>query len=170
MITQLKILLLLCCFAFPAAISAQDNSETTVYYFIRHAEKDRSNPDNKNPDLTIAGTARAHNWAKFFMNTPLDAVYSTNYNRTKQTAIPTAYSKKLEVQEYNPRLLYNQAFKSATKGKRVLVVGHSNTTPDFVNVVLGKKQFEHIDDHNNGKLFIVTLVDDKASVEVFQIN
>jgi len=35
---------------------AQKDSQTiTTYYLIRHAEKDRSNPDNKNPHLTDKG-------------------------------------------------------------------------------------------------------------------
>ena len=29
---------------------------TSVYYLIRHAEKDRSDPDNKDPMLTEKGT------------------------------------------------------------------------------------------------------------------
>jgi 2,3-bisphosphoglycerate-dependent phosphoglycerate mutase len=40
--------------------------EVTKYYFIRHAEKDTSDPDNRDPELTEEGVARAQNWAKVF--------------------------------------------------------------------------------------------------------
>ena len=41
-------------------INAQEKNErTTSVYFIRHAEKDRSNPDERNPHLTDQGIQRA---------------------------------------------------------------------------------------------------------------
>ena len=91
MIKKIATLLLLLTFAIPGlAQESQNDSVTTVYYFIRHAEKDRTNSANKNPDLTAMGQLRANNWAKVFSNVALDAVYSTPYNRTQQTAAPVA--------------------------------------------------------------------------------
>ena len=46
-------------------IKAQEN-ETTTYYFIRHAEKVRTDKANKNPNLTIKGQERAENWSTIF--------------------------------------------------------------------------------------------------------
>lgn len=143
---------------------------TTVYYFMRHAEKDRSDSANKNPDLTAMGQLRAKNWAKVFSKVPLDAVYSTSYNRTEQTAAPVARSKALELQTYDPRDLYSAAFQAATKGKTVLVVGHSNTTPAFVNTILKDDRYPNMDDNNNGALYIVTIVGEQKTVQVLQIN
>lgn len=137
-------------------IQAQE-SDFTTYYFIRHAEKERIDATNKNPDLTDKGKSRSENWSTVFGNVNFDLIYSTNYNRTIQTATPTAKSKNLEIQFYNPRELYNEDFKLKTKGKIVLVVGHSNTTPLFVNKVLGKEKYPEIDDRNNSNLYIVTI-------------
>ena len=100
---------------------------TSVYYFIRHAEKDRSNPENKNPDLTGAGNKRAEKWAIVLKDISFDAVYSTNYNRTLQTAAPVAKQNNIEITGYDPRGIDINVFKADTKGKTVLVVGHSNT-------------------------------------------
>jgi len=144
-------------------------SKTTVYYFIRHAEKDRTTP-SKDPELTKKGLERAANWAKIFEDIDFDLIYSTDYKRTYQTALATAKEKKLVIQSYDPNKLYDQIFKGKTKGKTVLVVGHSNTTPVFVNTILGEQKFEQIDDKDNGKLFIVTVVDKKASVVVEDHN
>lgn len=69
------------------------SDETTTYYLIRHAEKDRTDTSNKNPNLNLEGLERAKKWASYFKNIELDAVYSTNYNRTQQTATPTAEGK-----------------------------------------------------------------------------
>ena len=47
-------------------INLAEKENTSVYYFIRHAEKDRSDSTNKNPSLTIQGLERANKWALFF--------------------------------------------------------------------------------------------------------
>ncbi|WP_298897078.1 phosphoglycerate mutase family protein [uncultured Psychroserpens sp.] len=145
-------------------------SETTTYYFIRHAEKDRSDKTNRNPDLTQTGKTRAIHWSEILQHVKFDAVYSTQYNRTMQTAAPTAEKNKVEIQFYDPRALYSEDFATATKGQTVLVVGHSNTTPAFVNMVLKEKKYEDIDDNNNGNLYIVTISNGKTIDQVLTIN
>lgn len=140
--------------------------ETTTYYLIRHAEKVRTDATNRNPDLNEAGKKRAANWAGYFKNITLDALYSTNYNRTLQTATPTAAQKKLPILQYDPRKMYTEDFVTATKGKTVLIVGHSNTTPVFANKILGKEQYKNMDDHDNASLYIVTVVGTKRTSRI----
>jgi len=144
--------------------------QTTTYYLIRHAEKSRADKTNSNPNLTEIGLQRAQNWAKVFKNVTFDFIYSTNYNRTIQTAQPTALSNNLEILFYNPRELYNDEFKIQTTGKTVLIVGHSNTTPQFVNKILGIQKYSDIDDTNNANLYIVTLKDNSKSDILLEIN
>jgi len=154
--------LVILCFALLLTLPtfAQDsksNEKTTTYYFIRHAEKDRSDKTNKDPNLIQKGVLRAAKWSFVLENIEFDAVYSTNYNRTKQTAQPTAEKKGVEVTIYDPRQLFSEEFANNTLGKTILVVGHSNTTPAFVNAVLGTKKYDSIDDNNNANLYIVTI-------------
>ena len=82
------ILLLIVCFQalFSQAQIRETKLEETTFYFIRHAEKDRSTPNDRNPGLTEKGRLRALNWAYFFREIPLKAIYSTNYIRTTSTA------------------------------------------------------------------------------------
>lgn len=148
----------------------QETITTTTYYLIRHAEKDRSDPENRNPSLIEAGQQRANQWATVFQDVPFDLVYSTDYARTQETATPTATQKGLEIQSYNPRTLFDENFQKATEGKTVLVVGHSNSTPSFVNAILGKQQFEQIDDSNNGNLYIITVTGDEKSAQLLHFN
>ena len=145
------------------------NNTTTNYYLIRHAEKDRSTKD-KDPELTDVGLKRAENWAKVFKNIPFDKVYSTDYRRTQQTAFPTATSKGLEVLTYDIENLFNKNFKHKTDKQTILIVGHSNTTPAFVNAIIGKKEHLQIDDSDNGKLFIVTIDDGVTSLIIEDHN
>ena len=160
---------LLIIFVFTLFIACTSD-KTTTYYLIRHAEKDRTNTTNKNPNLNSDGVIRAEKWAKNFENIKLDAVYSTDYNRTQQTAAPTAKSKGLIVQSYNPSKMYDSIFKKNTKGKTVLVVGHSDTTPVFANIILGQKKYKNMADNDNASLYIVTVVNDKKSSEIKKIN
>ena len=169
----MKKIICLLIIAFSVLQSCESKNETT-YYLIRHAEKDRTDANNRNPDLNEKGKERAKKWAEFFEDKNIDLVYSTNYNRTIQTATPTAESKGLEIKKYDPRNMYSDDFQKATKGKSVLVVGHSNTTPFFANKILGEDNFEQMDDNDNATLFKVTLSgiigNENKQVEVKKIN
>ncbi|MCF4101251.1 histidine phosphatase family protein [Gillisia sp. M10.2A] len=154
-----------------ATLNQDETSGITTYYLIRHAEKDRSDAKEKDPVLNAEGLKRAENWANVLKDIPLDLIYSTNYKRTKATAAPTAKLKLLEIKLYDPKKLYNSDFKKATKGKNVLVVGHSDTTPAFVNAILGSKKYLDFDDSENGALFIITVnADGNTTSQVLYIN
>lgn len=160
----MKSILVLSIFLFSLISLAQDTEqsspETTTYFFVRHAEKDLSDPSNRNPNLTEQGRIRAKNWAKMLADTPIDIVYTTDYIRTRKTAEPIAKSKSLELTLYNPKNLYDSDFKKNTEGKTVVIVGHSNTTPSFVNKVIGEKKYKPIDEKIYGKVFIVKITGD----------
>ncbi|GAA4241198.1 MULTISPECIES: phosphoglycerate mutase family protein [Winogradskyella] len=142
----------------------------TTYYLIRHAEKDRSDKTNKNPDLTKKGLQRAENWAKHLKNVKFDAVYSTEYNRTTQTAIPTAKLNNIDIQFYNPSNLMTEEFLDKTKGKTVLIVGHSNTIPKLANSLLSKQKYADIADDNNANLYKVTIKKEEKTSELSVVN
>lgn len=147
------------------------DADTTIFYLIRHAEKDRSDKTNRDPNLKLEGMKRAEGWAKHFEDIALDAVYSTEYNRTKQTATPTAKSKRLNIEFYNPGKIDGDAFLANNKGKSVLVVGHSNTTPMFANALLGEKKYENMSDNDNASLFVVTVdKEGNKTSEVLTVN
>ncbi len=140
----------------------KENSTLTTYYLIRHAEKDRTNPEDKNPPLDDAGNIRAQKWAEIFSEIPLVAVYSSNFKRTLQTATPTAENIGLEINIYDPHSVYETNFKKETEGKNILVVGHSNTIPKLANYLLGEERYGDIEDNIDGNLYIVTILGDKA--------
>lgn len=129
-------------------------NKTTTIYFIRHAEKvDIS----KNPDLSTFGLERAAHWNEIFSDIPFDAIYSTDFTRTKQTAAPTATNKKIDITLYDAKNIDFQKFKTDNLGKTVLVVGHSNTIPNFVNKLINQEKYSNIEDKTFGNLYIVTL-------------
>lgn len=159
---------LLLAFLFGAFLTVE--AQETTYYLIRHAEKDRSNPNEKNPHLTAEGRKRSQNWREVLSHVKLDAVYSTEYHRTIETAKPTARKQELAIQFYDPKDMYNQTFQSATEGMKVLVVGHSNTTPVFTNKIIGQEYYKQIADDNNANLYIVTIKNGEINHQVLKIN
>lgn len=135
----------------------------STFYFIRHAEKDRTDPENHDPELNQDGLMRAIKWAEVFDPIELDAIYSTNYERTSMTAAPTSVKKNIDVNYYDPKTVDVAVFKAENVGKNVLVVGHSNTTPTFVNNVLGIEKYNQMDDDDNSSLFIIRIIDGVAT-------
>ena len=151
-------------------INLAEKENTSVYYFIRHAEKDRSDSTNKNPSLTLQGLERANKWALFFKDKNIAAVYSTNYKRTQQTALPIAKEQNLEIISYTAKELISEKFIANNKGKNIVIVGHSNTTPELVNSLLGEKKYEDIADRENNNVFIVTLNKNKTTAKRVKVN
>ncbi len=135
----------------------------STFYLVRHAEKDRSDDQNPDPELTQKGYGRAMHWAEILRDIPLDAIYSTDYNRTSMTASPTSVKQDIDVQYYDPQNVDIEQFKTDNLNKNVLVVGHSNTTPNFANQLLGEDLYYQLDDSDNGSLFIVQIVNGVAT-------
>ena len=155
----------------PSEENIQKQDTMTTYYFIRHAEKEVGDPANKDPELTQEGRSRAESWAEILMEVEFDLIFTTDYIRTRKTAETVANSQDKEIQQYDPKQLYSEEFQKKTKGKTVLVVGHSNSNPRFVNVILGEKVYEDLPESEYGSLYIVKIAPDGTkSHQVHYIN
>ena len=94
----LILLAVLSAIGFPAGVSAVNQPSMTVI-LVRHAEKKIVPPENKDPDLSPAGLARAEELGRMFGDTGITAIYATQYKRTQQTVKPLA--DKLGLQSYS---------------------------------------------------------------------
>ncbi|APG64595.1 phosphoglycerate mutase [Tenacibaculum todarodis] len=153
-----------------SSIGVFSQEEITTYYLIRHAEKVKTDTTDKNPTLNNEGIKRSENWVKILSDVSFDAIYSTDYKRTKQTAKFVADSQKLQILGYDPRNMFDEAFQYNTKGKTILIVGHSNTTPYFANKILGVEKYKQIEETNNGNLYIVTVIGDIKTSTLLKIE
>lgn len=148
-----------------------NENEVTTYYFIRHAEKQTSDPNEKDPELTEQGIRRSENWAQVFKDVRFDKIYSSDYKRTRSTAKRIADSQEKEIDIYDASKLNDLEFQEKTRGKKVLVVGHSNTNPAFVNNILGENKYSDIPETESGSLFIVhVLPDGTKTSELLYVN
>ncbi|MEP1305537.1 MAG: phosphoglycerate mutase family protein [Balneola sp.] len=145
------------------------SKESATLIFVRHAEK--ADDGTRNPPLTKEGEARAKRIMEMIKRTykNINAVYSTPYKRTELTAEPTANEFDLTVQEYDPRApnVFVKSLLKEHRGEVVLIVGHSNTTPFLVNLVLGEEKFKQLDESAYDEVFIVNSTEvGKGKVEV----
>lgn len=133
------------------------SQQTTTFILVRHAEK--ADDGTRDPALSEAGNARAQNLLKALNKTSINAIYSTNYKRTRQTVTPLATEKKLEILTYDG-LKMEQIDQMLTDhaGGTILVVGHSNTVPAVANYLSGQT-YKNFDDSEYGNLIIVTLTE-----------
>jgi 2,3-bisphosphoglycerate-dependent phosphoglycerate mutase len=166
----LFLILLMGSFLCIAQSDTVPNSNATAIYFIRHAEKDRSNLSEKNPHLNTEGKKRSEKWVHFFKDIPLAAVYSTQYQRTEETALPTATDKGLVVQFYDANKLDPTPFLEKHQGTAILIVGHSNTTPAFVNEFIKEKRFKDLSDNDNGSVFKVQYINGQILVQQYHVD
>lgn len=147
---------------FQYDIPKGEEPQSTTYYFVRHAEKDTTDAQNDDPQLTEEGIRRANYLATYFDDKGLDLFYSTDYNRTIQTLIPTVNKFNGDIVSYNGNrdTLFTKEFWQDTYGKNVLVVGHRNTNPKFVNEIISENKYEDIEENNYDVLFKVEIDED----------
>lgn len=155
----MRALLLLLALALPMTTYAQSS---TVVIVVRHAEK--ASDDPRDPTLSEAGRARAQALAGALAKAGLDAVFSTQYRRTRLTAGPAAEAAGIQVQvrpidggnaaTYAADLA--RELRALPAGSTALVVGHSNTVPGLVEAISGQAAAE-MPETEYDRLTVVTL-------------
>ena len=143
-----------------AEITAEVSGPTTIF-LVRHAEKVRGPDVGRDPALTEAGRARGRALAMTLADAGVDAMYTTQWRRTRETAAELA--RRLDIQpeviateegfiEHMRDLLLEH------RGQTVVVVGHSDTTPELARA-LGVDGVPDIQDDDFDDLYQVVLTD-----------
>jgi broad specificity phosphatase PhoE len=132
-----------------------------VIFVVRHAERAGATDSDASkrmmaddPPLTPAGQARAARLAAMLASAGITQIYTTEFQRTRQTAAPLAAALKIApvmAPAKDPAPLVAQLMKG--KGN-ALVVAHANTLPDLLRR-LGVKEGVTIADNEYDDLFIV---------------
>jgi len=129
--------------------------ESTTLILVRHAEKEKGS----NPNLNDSGLLRAQSLLELLSEVPLDRILSTDYNRTKQTAMPVAESQNLSIDIYDPSDFDNliREIKANYRSKNILVVGHSNSTPTLANKLIGEEKYASFREDQYDYLIVVNI-------------
>ena len=129
--------------------------------FTRHAEKAATPP--KDPPLTEAGKRRAEALASMLADSGVEAIYTTELQRTQQTAAPLAARVHVTptVLPAKDTAVLVKAIRARHSGV-VVVVGHSNTLPDIISALGGPKV--EISDSQYDNLFVLTVGPSESSL------
>ncbi len=140
-----------------------ESQATTTVIFVRHAEK--ATLPTEDPGLSEAGQQRAAELARQLVDADVvpgvgvDAVYSTSYRRSVETAKPVADALDLPVLMYDASdtAAIIEAIVKEYKGKIILVVGHSNTVPEMIANMGASKNVPEISEDEYDNIYVVTI-------------
>ncbi|HET9486563.1 MAG TPA: phosphoglycerate mutase family protein [Chryseosolibacter sp.] len=152
-----------------SASCGKSDSEVTTFILVRHAEKGNDGTDD--PDLRPEGQSRARRLAYMLKDTPLSAIYSTNFKRTRDTVKPISERQKVDVQLYEvnrPEVIAGMVEKH--RGGTVLITGHSNNIPWTANLLLGKNVYEDYEEDEYGIMLIVSVGKTNKGSSVTRLN
>ncbi len=120
------------------------STEPVNVIVLRHAEALKDGAQN--PSLSENGKAQVEELIKTVENTGVAAVFTTQFNRTRETGQRVADHFKIplipvEINGQNiaayPKMLAER-IRAEYAGKTVMVIGHSNTVPPIVEAFSGK--------------------------------
>ncbi len=121
-------------------------------------------PENKDPNLSLAGQARSQELARIFGGAGITSIYATQYKRTQQTVKPLAdklglTAVQVEAQK-TPDLI--KQIRAAKPGDVVFLAGHNNSVPEII-AALGGPKLPIIPETEYDNLFIMTVPRDGAA-------
>jgi 2,3-bisphosphoglycerate-dependent phosphoglycerate mutase len=127
-----------------------------VIFLVRHAEAE-SDPGG-DPALTVAGVRRAERLAAVLRDAGIQVIHTSRYRRTETTAAPLAAALGLQPVSYDAGDLPALAVRLRSSTGRHLVVGHSNTTGEVVELLGGERGSE-IQSTEHDRLYLVVVED-----------
>ncbi|MGF1923907.1 MAG: SixA phosphatase family protein [Bacteroidia bacterium] len=138
-------------------------AQKTTIWVVRHAEKETSDPKDKDPDLSPEGKERAGMLAKHLKGEKIDSIFSTNYKRTKLTGYPTADKIGIAIKTYDASKLkeFADGLLKNAKGKKMLIIGHSNTVQELLVAFGVPKPVKDLTDDDYDYIFTLTIKSDK---------
>ena len=125
----------------------------TTMLLVRHADRDGGNDALKVPE----GVDRAIRLTEVASRAGVSGIYSTDFNRTRNTIQPLADALHLPVTIYSDTTSLVNALNNDHPGDVVMVVGHSNTLKGVIEAFLGGNFYPNspfIEDFDN--LFVIS--------------
>lgn len=138
-----------------------ESQATTTIIFFRHAEQ--TSHDEADPPLSEAGQKRVAELTRQLVDADvvagIDAIYSTPYIRSLETARPLADQLDLPINSYaadDTEEILDTILKNH-KGKIILVIGHSNTLPVLIANLGASKKVPTIAQNEFDNIYIISI-------------
>jgi len=135
--------------------------QTNEIYILRHAEK-TAEPAN-DPVLTPEGEVRAEELKDYFKEKKINALFSTQRQRTIATATPLSKSKDLQIQYYGNDTLPKFLQQVIRLKKNAVIVGHSNTSVVMLGHFNLPYTVKYIPEDDYDNLFIIKVKNGKPT-------
>lgn len=134
------------------------DENATTFILVRHAEKEK---DVKDPELSVKGKARAAALTRLLAPIEFSGYYSTDFRRTKTTAL---YVATMRYRDQDLKIYDHKDLEGAAKQMLldhpkgvILVSGHSNTTPRFINILTETEDWQPLSETDYDNLYIVSV-------------
>jgi len=158
-------------FMFAASGVLAQKGEITII-LLRHAEKDLSDDLNDpDPELSAAGKERAARLVQTIKKYKPQAIYSSNFKRTRATVTPLAEQinprYRTMIQIYDHRKLDELIPRLMESGvKTIVVAGHNSTTPALANLLVKQNKYKSLAETEYDKIWIIKIKKGKVKDEV----
>lgn len=141
------------CTSSPESIQVK----TTTVYLVRHAEKAGTDTD-EDPPLTPSGKARAQQLIQALKQDTIQALYSTDYIRTKATLVPLAEKYHLPINLYEAHQYQQLAntIQDKHKGETVVVAGHRDNLLPIIKALEAPSPLDSIGPTEYDYIFKIT--------------
>jgi broad specificity phosphatase PhoE len=140
----------------------------TALFIVRHAEPDYTQACDpadcapapgtdcpRNPCLSTAGKARARELRHALQKARIQAIFSTDLHRTRETAQPLSAFTQLPVEIYNSNADLITKIMTGHRGQRILVVSHSMMVEDLITRLNGSAADCKIDGEFDNLCFVL---------------
>lgn len=147
--------------SLPGSIAANQAVQPKTIILVRHAEKMVVPPENKDPDISVQGEARAKEIARMFSASGITAIYATQFKRTQQTVKPLAERLRVPVTVLEAKKTSDlvSQIRARGAGETIFIAGHNNTVPEII-AALGGPSLPIIPETDFDNLYILTLQTD----------
>jgi phosphohistidine phosphatase SixA len=157
------VIILLCCLACeppplerqPIPVAEDSTFLTGTFYLVRHAEQGVG----EDSALTDAGHHRAGALYRLLQDSGIQKVYFTHYQCSIQTADSICQYLAIDTASYVPDSTGEDLLYEITRhndwGKRLLVIGHSNTLIPIMHSLKAKPKIDSIGEKDYSNLFVV---------------
>ena len=163
-VRSLLLIALLAATAFPVGVGAVGEATPMTLILVRHAEKAIVPAENKDPDLSLAGEARAQELARIFGDAGITAIFATQYKRTQQSVKPLADKLGLTVNKVEAKETAKlvKEIRARSAGEVIFIAGHNNTVPEII-AAMGGPKLPIIPETEYDNLYILTVQSDGST-------
>ena len=146
------------------SLAANQAAQPKTIILVRHAEKMVVPPENKDPDISVQGEARAKEIARMFGSSGITAIYATQFKRTQQTVKPLSERLRVPVTVVEAKKTADlvSQIRARGAGETIFIAGHNNTVPEII-AALGGPSFPIIPETDFDNLYILTMQADGAT-------